>query len=118
MRLYIINAEQPSKQFYNQVSNFGKGRALIGKEYPSEVKLTHWFPTVFSIGMIISVLLLFIYTPLGFLATGFYLLYFAAIFFHSLMSNGIAVAVLSVPSAFLQLTGYGFGFLKEWFNKS
>jgi glycosyltransferase involved in cell wall biosynthesis len=101
------------EQFYNQVSNFGKGRALIGKEHPAEVKAAHWFPTMFSIGMIVAVLLLFIYTPLGFLACGCYLLYFMAIFIHALISNGFAVAVLAVPSAFLQLTGYGFGFLRE-----
>src|SRR5688500_1554310 len=68
------------EQFYNQVSNFGKGRALIGKEHPAEVKAAHWFPTMFSIGMIVALLLLFIYTPLGFLACGCYLLYFMAIF--------------------------------------
>lgn len=101
------------EQFYNQVSNFGKGRALIGKEHPTEVKVTHWFPTMFTFGMIASVLLLFIYTPLGFLGLGFYLLYFIAIFFHALASHSFAVALLSVPSAFLQLTGYGLGFLRE-----
>ena len=32
------------QQFYRQVFNFGKGRALVGKVQPGEVKLTHWFP--------------------------------------------------------------------------
>jgi glycosyltransferase involved in cell wall biosynthesis len=102
------------RQFYHQVSNFGKGRALIGSEYPQEVKLTHWFPTVFTLGMIISVILVFIVPWLGITAVMAYGIYFLAIFIDSLRANGMHVALLSVPAAFLQLTGYGIGFLREF----
>jgi GT2 family glycosyltransferase len=36
-------------QFFKQVFNFGKGRALIGKKHPEEVRITHWFPAVFPL---------------------------------------------------------------------
>ena len=40
------------KQFFNQVYNFGKGRALIGRVHPEEIKITHWFPAFFFLGSI------------------------------------------------------------------
>ena len=38
------------RQFFRQVFNFGKGRVLIGRVHPEEIKLTHWFPALFSCG--------------------------------------------------------------------
>jgi glycosyltransferase involved in cell wall biosynthesis len=102
-------------QFYQQVVNFGRGRALVGKKHQGEIKITHWFPAFFTIGLIASLLLPFVHTYLGLLALGFYMLYFVLIFLHSFSENkNFLVAVYSVPSAFIQLTGYGTGFLKEW----
>jgi glycosyltransferase involved in cell wall biosynthesis len=101
-------------QFYNQVFNFGKGRALIGKKYPSEVKLTHWLPTLFLFGLLIVLLLPLISFQLflvGICGVAFYL---SAIFVHSLVSNkSLVVALLSVPSVLVQFSGYGLGFLRE-----
>lgn len=102
------------KQFYYQVFNFGRGRALVGRLHPSEVKLTHWFPTLFSIGIMLLFILLFInlqWFCIGLVLVGIYLF---IIFFHSWVVNrSIRVALLSIPSALLQFFGYGIGFLKE-----
>jgi GT2 family glycosyltransferase len=100
-------------QFFNQVHNFGKGRAVIGKAYPREVKLTHWFPALFTIGLLFIPLLAILYLPLAIIGLGSYTLYFTAIFLDSWTKNDFAVAVLSVPAALLQMSGYGLGFLKE-----
>jgi glycosyltransferase involved in cell wall biosynthesis len=106
-------------QFYNQVSSFGKGRILVGKEHPGEVKLTHWFPTLFTLGLISPLILWLISQPLAIAAAAFYVIYFLAIFIDSWRLNGnISVAVLSIPSAFVQLTGYGLGFLKQLLLKN
>jgi glycosyltransferase involved in cell wall biosynthesis len=101
-------------QFFKQVFNFGKGRALIGKAHPEEVRITHWFPAIFTLGTIMLPLLslaggsVFLVT-LTFL--GFYLL---MIFVHALVSTRRPVAaLLSVVSALIQLWGYGSGFLVE-----
>jgi cellulose synthase/poly-beta-1,6-N-acetylglucosamine synthase-like glycosyltransferase len=104
-------------QFFNQVQNFGRGRAQVGKAHPGEVKLTHWFPSVFTIGLISLLILPFLSTHLALFATLCYILYVSLIFLHSFsQSRDIRVAALSVPSALIQLTGYGIGFLKEWFR--
>ena len=106
-------------QFYRQVSNFGKGRALVGIAHPEEVKITHWFPTIFSVGMLITLALPLLAETLFEIAAAGYALYFLLIFVHALMvTRNIAVAVLAVPSAFLQLWGYGIGFFREWLNRS
>jgi glycosyltransferase involved in cell wall biosynthesis len=106
------------KEFYKQVSNFGKGRALVGSKHPSEVKLTHWFPTFFTFGMFATLLMFFLSKLLFTLGLIFYGFYFLALLIHSFKINkNIWVAFLSIPSAFLQLTGYGTGFLKQHFNK-
>ncbi len=107
------------KQFYNQVASFGKGRVLVGRRHPGEVKLTHWFPTVFTAGMVLTVVsALFSWKP-ALVGTGLYVLYFAAVFGDALRINRqLAVALLSVPAAFVQLTGYGMGFLKQMLSRA
>jgi GT2 family glycosyltransferase len=101
-------------QFYGQVFNFGKGRALVGKVHPEEVKLTHWFPALFVIGTLLMFLLPLISIPLAISAFSLWCFYFLMIFIDSLRLNkNLAVAFYSVPSAWLQLWGYGLGFLKE-----
>jgi GT2 family glycosyltransferase len=105
------------KQFYKQVFNFGRGRALVGRAHPEEVKITHWFPSVFFSGTIIMLFLPLMSMPLFLLALSFYLIYLSAIFIHSLKVNrDLNVALFSIPSAILQLFGYGLGFLKEKLN--
>lgn len=106
-------------QFYNQVSSFGKGRILVGREHPGEVKITHWFPAVFLIGMFSPLILLPFSLTLSLTALILYAIYFAAIFADSLRVNrNLKVALLSIPSSFIQLTGYGSGFLKQLFAGS
>lgn len=101
-------------QFFRQVFNFGKGRALVGKVHPEEVRLTHWFPSVFTLGTL-ALPFLYLIDPLTLrLAIGLFFLYLALIFFHSLFVNRhLGVAALSIFSALLQLWGYGLGFLAE-----
>lgn len=101
-------------QFYKQVLNFGRGRALIGNVYPEEVRLAHWFPAFFTLATVGMVALLPIHLSLFFLAFGFFLFYFLLLFVHSWITNrNLSVAILSVPSALLQFFGYGLGFLRE-----
>ncbi len=102
------------QQFYNQVYNFGKGRAMIGEIYPEEVKITHWFPALFLIGTIALLLLPFFSLSLFVLGASAFILYLTAIFVHALASNrNMLVAIFSIPAALCQLFGYGMGFLAQ-----
>jgi glycosyltransferase involved in cell wall biosynthesis len=99
-------------QFFKQVFNFGKGRALIGAVHPHEVKVTHWFPAVFTLGTLLIPVLALIYFPLFAIGAGLFALYLIAVFFHALwLTRRVSLAALSVHAALLQLWGYGLGFL-------
>ncbi len=102
------------REFFKQVSNFGKGRALVGRAHRGEVKLVHWFPSFFLLGLVFLLPLALISYPLGEVTAILFLIYLVAIGADSLKkTKSIAVAVLSIPSAVTQLTGYGYGFLRE-----
>ena len=107
------------KQFFNQVYNFGRGRALIGRVHPEEIKITHWFPTFFFLGSIVLLILPLISHQLFLLGASLFVLYLTAIFLHALIENqDFRVAILAVPAALCQLYGYGLGFLKEKLQSS
>jgi hypothetical protein len=87
---------------------------MIGKIYPEEIKITHWFPTLFFIGTISLFLLPFVSYELSAIGLSAFVLYFTVLFLDSLISNrNPVVAILSVPAALCQLFGYGLGFIKE-----
>lgn len=101
-------------QFFRQVFNFGKGRALIGKKYPREVKLTHWFPAFFTLGTALLIILPILNMKWFIIAFSCFFLYLLLIFAHSFATNkNLAVAFFSIPSALLQFFGYGLGFMQE-----
>ena len=107
------------KQFFKQVYNFGRGRALIGRVHPQEIKITHWFPTFFFLGSIVLLILPLINHQLFLLGASLFVLYLTAIFLHALIENqDFRVAILAVPAALCQLYGYGLGFLKEKLQSS
>lgn len=104
------------KQFYQQVSSFGKGRVQVGRAHPGEIKITHWFPAVFLIGLFSPLFVWPVSERLALTILILYGLYFAAIFTDSWRVNrSLPVAFLSISAAFVQLTGYGYGFLKQLF---
>jgi cellulose synthase/poly-beta-1,6-N-acetylglucosamine synthase-like glycosyltransferase len=101
-------------QFFNQVFNFGRGRAMVGKLYASEVKIAHWFPTFFTISLIVLLAMPWINYTIFIAGLIAFCSYLGVIFVDALIVNkNIGVAVLSIPSAIIQLTGYGLGFFKE-----
>ncbi len=106
-------------QFYHQVSNFGKGRVLVGRAHPGEVKLTHWLPALFTTGLAVLLVLPFISSTLFILTVSLYLIFSAVIMVDSYQQHkNLLVAFLSIPAAWVQLIGYGLGFLKEWFHRN
>lgn len=99
------------KQFFKQTFAFGTARPILNKKYPSTAKLTYWFPSLFIIGFVTSLIfLLFGYWQFILM----YVLYFTAIFIDSLMQNkSVKVASLSKLTTLVQFFGYGMGFLRS-----
>ena len=132
------------RKFFRQVYNSGIARINLTRRHPGTLRLVHLLPTVFTLG-VIGCLLLFLlgvalyaegewldaqglrptdnmHQGIGFalcvLALIPILLYSAIIFIDSSLRNrSLWVGLLSVPSAFTQLMGYGLGFIEAWWKR-
>ena len=105
-------------QFYKQIHFFGRARINIYKHFPSELKLVHFFPAVFTLGILAVLILNILHSPLAYAGNLFLLVYFMLIFFHSLILNkSLKVAFLSIISSFIQLTAYGLGFIQDFIKR-
>ncbi len=123
------------RKFYRQVYNSGIARINLYKKYPESLKLVHLLPMVFTVGIIFLALLLCIGLFFSFApslssaskAIGIFLcicviipvlLYSLLILLDSTLQNkSIKIGFLSIRAAFVQLMGYGFGFLKAWWKR-
>ncbi|WP_300726911.1 glycosyltransferase [uncultured Bacteroides sp.] len=102
------------KKFFKQVHNSGIARINLYKKYPESLKLVHMLPAVFTVGVVL-VLLCAIICPWSLLL----LALFAVIIFldSSIQNKNPYIGILSVIAAFIQLTGYGTGFLAAWWKR-
>ncbi|WP_299782539.1 glycosyltransferase [uncultured Formosa sp.] len=99
-------------KFYTQVNKFGMVRPILNLWHPQTAKITYWFPTLFILGLLFSIIV-YIFQFKWFLMG--YVLYFIVAFLLSLIqSKNVIVAVLSIPAIFIQFIGYGYGFLKSF----
>ncbi|MBQ5579358.1 MAG: glycosyltransferase [Prevotella sp.] len=132
------------RKFFRQVFNSGIARINLEKRHPGTMKLVHMLPMVFTVGVIGLVLLFILGLSMYFYGewldannlrptdnmhqgVGFcfciialfpLLLYSFIIFVDSSIKNrSIWVGILSIPAAFVQLMGYGLGFLKAWWKR-
>lgn len=103
------------RKFFRQVYVFGMSRITLQLLYPGSLKAVHTFPALFVLGCVAMVLLGILCSPWWLLPLG---LWTAAIFAAALArSRSLAVALRAVPASFIQLWGYGLGFLKAFFIK-
>ncbi len=98
-------------KFYIQVNKFGMVRPILNRWHKGTAKPTYWFPTLFMIGLIISIVL----TIVGlWLPLMLYIFYFLMLFLDALVKNkNLKVAILAIFAALTQFTGYGIGFFKS-----
>lgn len=100
-------------KFFKQVLKFGMVRPILNKWHPESSKLTYWFPAIFSMGLVLSILLLLMDVPLLLYLYGFY---FLLIFLHACFVNkNLKIGVLAVWASLVQFLGYGFGFCASSF---
>ncbi len=102
-------------KFFIQVHKFGMVRPILNKWHPQTAKITYWFPTVFCLGFLLAVALVFLVkTPYGYLLLAVYGWYLGLLFLDSLWKNkSLSIALLSLIAVWMQFVGYGYGFLKS-----
>ena len=118
------------RKFFRQVYNSGIARINLEKRHPGTLKLVHLLPTVFTVGVIGLILisavgrLLMYYCGndqwrwLCLLPWLPIILYGILILTDSAIRNkSLKVGLLSIPAAFVQLMGYGLGFIESWWKR-
>ena len=118
------------RKFFRQVYNSGIARINLEKRHPGTLKLVHLLPTVFTVGVIGLILISAIGRALMHYVDRdqFYWMCFAPwipIIIYSLIiwidssirNRSLKVGLLSIPAAFVQLMGYGLGFIESWWKR-
>ncbi len=99
-------------KFYKQVYKFGVVRNVLMKWYPEYNKLVYFFPTLFLLGSSCLLLLSFIIGKVALLPLlGLSILFFTDSLFKT---KSPKIAFIAVYASFVQLWGYGYGFLEGY----
>ena len=102
------------KQFFKQVFNSGIARIDLYLLHPGSLKLVHSLPACFVMGVAL-ILILSLFYPILLLLP---LSYSIIVFIDSLIKNrSIKVALYSISSSWVQLVGYGSGFISALWNR-
>lgn len=116
-------------KFFRQVYNSGIARIHLYKKYPESLKLVHLLPAVFTVGAALLVLFAAVCRVMGvhgyeicntlwWVALMPLLLFALLVCVDSAVRNrSLWIGLLSVEAAFVQLTGYGSGFLCAWWQR-
>ena len=116
------------RKFFRQVYNSGIARINLEKRHPGTLKFVHLLPTIFTIGVLGCCLLCLLFAVLASLSIVNYLwaiLFLSPLLLYSLLlcidssrqNKSVKVGILSIPAAFVQLMGYGFGFIESWWKR-
>ena len=121
------------RKFFRQVYNSGIARVNLYKKYPESLKLVHLLPMVFTVGVILLFLIacfgriMMVYGDAADFYSWYYLvvgaispilLFSLIIFIDSAIQNkSLPIGFISIGAAFVQLSGYGFGFISAWWKR-
>ena len=130
---YIYHKRKPTlKGHWKQMHFFGKARINIYKAFPDTLKLTHFFPAIFTFFCLLLLsftLFSFFYSPREHLAISWLnatlnlgwfslIIYLSVIFLSGAFKyNSILVGLISIPATFTQMVGYGTGFMKDFVKR-
>ncbi len=110
------------KKFFKQVHNSGIARIHLSKRHPGTLKLVHLLPAVFTLGCALLLVLAAVAAALGcphWWVMLLPLVLFALIIMAdaSRQERSVGVGLRAIAAAYVQLTGYGTGFLRSWWQR-
>ena len=110
------------KKFFKQVHNSGIARIHLSKRHPGTLKLVHLLPAVFTLGCALLLVLAAVAAALGcphWWVMLLPLVLFALIIMAdaSRQERSVGVGLRAIAAAYVQLTGYGTGFLRAWWQR-
>ena len=102
------------KKFFKQVHNSGIARINLYKKYPESLKVVHLLPALFTIGIVFLLLCSLVCSW----SLSLLLLFALIICVDSTLRNkSFKIGLLSILASFIQLIGYGTGFLRAWWKR-
>ena len=102
------------RRFWRQVYNSGYARINLWRMYPEALKPVHALPSLFTVGTAALVVLAPFSRGLSLLPL---LLYVLLILIDATVRNrSLKVGLMSIPAVFVQLVGYGIGFIESWWT--
>ena len=103
------------RKFFKQVHNSGIARINLHKRHPGSLKLVHVLPSVFVVTAAVLLILAWCCYPPAL----YPLCLLAVIIFGEAMyrEKNLEVALLSIPAVFIELTGYGSGFMRAFWQR-
>ena len=104
------------EKFTVQVNKFGKARPILNSWYPKYNKLTFFFPSVFIIGLFLSVLLYILSQKFDYLLQMYFVYFLAILLISSIQNKSIKIGFLSLKAVWNQFYGYGTGFIESYFK--
>ena len=119
------------RKFWKQVYNSGIARINLYKKYPDSLKLVHLLPMVFTVSttclllLILSGLFLLCIPILNIIGSLLVMIGLIPLLLYSIIicvdstmqNNSLKIGLLSIAAAFIQLTGYGCGFISAWWKR-
>lgn len=105
-------------RFFKQLHFFGTARINISRYYPDQLKLIHFFPLFFTLGLLAMFIVFPFAKTLSSLIFALYLLYALILFVDSfIQQKNIKIAFMSIWAGYIQLLAYGTGFFLEGLKK-
>jgi glycosyltransferase involved in cell wall biosynthesis len=103
------------RQFFKQVHNSGIARINLHKRHPGSMKLVHFAPAIFSLGLVILILVGALISPwfLAPLALHIILLFLSA----TIENRSLSIGLLAILTSYTQLLGYGSGFILAFWRR-
>ena len=102
------------RQFFKQVHNSGIARINLGLRHPGTTKAVHCLPAAFTVGCI-GCLALALLHPAFLIPLALYALIILAD--STVKNRSLRVGILSVAAAYIQLIGYGTGFIRCFWQR-
>ncbi len=111
---YVFHKRRISwSKFYTQVKKFGLVRPILNKWHPSAAKITFWFPTLFVVFTILSIVCGVFISPLYLIPL---LLYLGVLCLDAgLRNKSLVIGCMVIWAVCIQFFGYGLAFLKSTF---
>lgn len=102
------------KKFFKQVFNSGIARITLSRRHPKTLKIVHLLPATFTIG--ISLLLMLSLLLHWVFLFPILILILILLIDSTIKNKSLLIGLLSIPASFIQLIGYGCGFLYAFWN--